>query len=214
MKFPKFSAAITVNDVNLLVMDNHNQESYDIIIGHDLMKELKILIDFDAEEVTFEDQAIPFHMRDQPVQDTCFANEPESDSDSDRNDDVLPPFIQFWDPDSSDNESDDDLEPEEEDNNFFPNEATATKTARTPAVANQFSSSQKLKGADYNMERSSVKTAMNQEYLVEEQCQQLADVLKEFDAKCLRTFSWSTCGSTVEVKLSQTRLPQGLSCCK
>ena len=90
MKFPEFSAAITVNNVDLLVMDVHGQKSYDIIIGHDLMKELKISIDFGAEEVTFEDQAIPFHTRDQPVHGVCFANEPKSDSDSDNDDDVLP----------------------------------------------------------------------------------------------------------------------------
>ena len=61
------------------------------------MKELKNLIDFDAEEVTFEDQAIPFHTRDQPVYDACFANEPESnrDSNSDSNDDLLQPLIQY-----------------------------------------------------------------------------------------------------------------------
>ena len=66
MKFPEISAAITVNNIDLLVMDDHGQKSYDIIIGRDLMKEQNISIDFDAEEVTFEDQAIPFHKRDQP----------------------------------------------------------------------------------------------------------------------------------------------------
>ena len=44
MKFPKFSAAITVNDVDLLVMHGHGQKSYDIIIGHNLMKELKLIL--------------------------------------------------------------------------------------------------------------------------------------------------------------------------
>ena len=72
--------------------------------------------------------------------------------------------------------------PKEEDDNFFTNKATATKTARTPAVANQFSSSQKLKEADYNVETSSAEIAMNQEHLDKEQRQQLADVLKEFDS--------------------------------
>ena len=155
-------------------MDNHGQKSYDIVIGHDLMKELKISIDFDAEEVTFGDQAIPFHTRDQPVHDARFANEPVFDSDS--NDDVSPPLICYWDSNSSDNESDDKSEPEEEDKKNFNNAATATKTARTPAVADQFSSSQKLKGADYNVETSSAKIAMNQEHLDEEQRRQLADV--------------------------------------
>ena len=75
------------------------------IIGRDLMKELKISIDFDTEEVTFEDQAIPFHTRDQPVHDTRFANEPESDSDSDSADDIPLPLIRYWDPNSSNNES-------------------------------------------------------------------------------------------------------------
>ena len=120
MKFPEFSAAITVKDVNLLGMDDHGQKSYDIIIGRDLMKELKMLIDFDAEEVTFKDQAIPFQTRDQPVQDAHLANEPESDSDSNSNIDVLPPLIHYWDPDSSNNKSDDKSKPEEVNNNFLP----------------------------------------------------------------------------------------------
>ena len=120
MTFPEFSAAITVNNVDLLVMDDHGQKSYDIIIGCDLMKELKISIDFDAEEVTFEDQAIPSHTRDQPVHNACFTNEPESNSDSNSDDDVPPPLIRYWDPDSSDNKSDDESEPEEEDDNFLP----------------------------------------------------------------------------------------------
>ena len=120
MKFPEFSAAITVNDVDLLVMDDHGEKSYDIIISCDLMKELKILIDFNTEEVIFDDQAIPFHTRYQPVHDACFANEPDSHSDSDSNDDVPPPLIRYWDPSSSNDKSDDESKPEEEDDNFLP----------------------------------------------------------------------------------------------
>ena len=177
---------------------------------------LWLSIDFDAEEVTFEDQAILFHSRDQPVHDACFANEPESDSDSD--DDVPPPLIHYWDPYSSNNESDNESEPKKEDDNFFANEATATKTTRTSAVANQFSSSQKLKGADNNVDKSGAKIAMNQEHLDKEQRQQLVDVLKEFDTNVFfprpRTFSCSTSGSPVEDKKSENRLLQGLSCRK